>query len=558
MRKRYQFSPGIKTVAELKKDPAYDAYYGGLNKKDKAEYEDLLRQAFPDDNIEGFDFSKNHDKKALRRFVEEKARKNTSSTQSPPKVNTAEAGKNVNYPTSTEIDDYKKRIDEGVQWYKNNPYISKYDVNSDEAKTSKANNIKKAEEEALQKSQQKARKKIVEEYGNRVEKGTEWYKNNPSNPLVKAYGDRVAEGTEWYKNNSTIPKYDVNSDEAKAIRAASESNVDTISESAKNYGDRVSRGVEWNKNNPQTSVYDVNSAEAKAARKRAGEYRLDNLYEKTGFVHPNRPKTALEIAREKNKNAIKDDRGQVKYQPSENIRQRYVELEDNRQIARSNDLEKKLSAIENNESVKKTLNFTTRSDGSMSYSSKKDYEAAQKFINEQEAEYVKTYTDRLRNDAKYKLDEKISSFINNKNWEKEFSGMGAQQKVGLMSNLTEAQINMIKNKGLDLENIANWSEEQMGSVVKGLKEAEYMNDVKENLTREFREGVKQRANLAGYNKIASRESSVAAEMSKKMSGFKSVGKMAIGGALMYGLISALSDSGGQQSNAQLYGQQPLY
>ena len=43
-----------------------------------------------------------------------------------------------------------------------------------------------------------------------------------------------------------------------------------------------------------------------------------------------------------------------------------------------------------------------------------------------------------------------------------------------------------------------------------------------------------------------------------MPGFKTLGKMAIGGALMYSLVSALSDSGGQQSNAQLYGQQPLY
>ena len=194
----------------------------------------------------------------------------------------------------------------------------------------------------------------------------------------------------------------------------------------------------------------------------------------------------------------------------------------------------------------------------MSRSSKKDYESAQKFINDQEAEYVKTYTERFSNDAKYKLDEKISGFVNNEDWKIEFGKMGAQDKSNLMSNLTEAQINFVKKQNLELDNIANWSEDQMERVVKGLKEAEYMNDVKENLTKEFREGVKQRANLAGYNKIASRESSVASEMSKKMSGFKSVGKMAIGGALMYGLISALSDSGGQQSNAQLYGQQPLY
>lgn len=335
---------------------------------------------------------------------------------------------------------------------------------------------------------------------------------------LTSYKKRITEGIDWNRNTPHTSKYDVNSNEARAARAARESSETNVSEAASRYSDLVSRGVERNKNNPQSQAYDVNSAEAKKARAAAvanGEERLENLYKETGFVRTG-------------------------------------------DVYRAKDLDKRLTAIENNESVKKTLNFTTRSDGSMSYSSKKDYEAAQKFINEQEAEYVKTYIDGFKNDAKYKLDEKISSFVNNKNWEKEFGEMGAQQKVGLMSNLTEAQINMIKNKGLDLENIANWSEEQMGSVVKGLKEAEYMNDVRENLTKEFREGVKQRANLAGYNKIASRESSVAAEMSKKMSGFKSVGKMAIGGALMYGLISALSDGGGQQSNAQLYGQQPLY
>lgn len=266
---------------------------------------------------------------------------------------------------------------------------------------------------------------------------------------------------------------------------------------------------------------ELNSAEAKAKRA-SNEQRLENLYKETGFVSPS-----------SSDNAYNDN-------------------------ARSKDLEKRLSAIENNESVKKTLNYTTRSDGTMSRSSKKDYESAQKFINDQEAEYVKTYTERFSNDAKYKLDEKISGFVNNEDWKIEFGKMGAQDKSNLMSNLTEAQINFVKKQNLELDNIANWSEDQMERVVKGLKEAEYMNDVKENLTKEFREGVKQRANLAGYNKIASRESSVASEMSKKMSGFKSVGKMAIGGALMYSLVSALSDSGGQQSNAQLYGQQPLY
>ena len=68
-----------------------------------------------------------------------------------------------------------------------------------------------------------------------------------------------------------------------------------------------------------------------------------------------------------------------------------------------------------------------------------------------------------------------------------------------------------------------------------------------------------RGKAPNYARAVSQEGfKEAADMSKKMSGFKTLGKMAIGGALMYSLVSALSDSGGQQSNAQLYGQQPLY
>ena len=209
-----------------------------------------------------------------------------------------------------------------------------------------------------------------------------------------------------------------------------------------------------------------------------------------------------------------------------------------------------------NKSAKEALNYTVKSDGTFTESSitkmrniNNRIEAAQKNIENK-------IINRLAKSGKFKLDEEIDAFVGDKNWKKKFSSMGAVEKETFGSKFSDIQKEYIKSLNLELDNIGRWSEKDMEKVVKGLTSRDDIRSVvKKGLDSKFDTQLEKFADLS---RVRKEYGEIAKNTSQRMSGYKTLGRMALGGAFMVGLVSALSSNKGQQTNAQLYGQQPLY
>ena len=209
-----------------------------------------------------------------------------------------------------------------------------------------------------------------------------------------------------------------------------------------------------------------------------------------------------------------------------------------------------------NKSAKEALNYTVKSDGTFTESSitkmrniNNRIEAAQKNIENK-------IINRLAKSGKFKLDEEIDAFVGDKNWKKKFSSMGAVEKETFGSKFSDIQKEYIKSLNLELDNIGRWSEKDMEKVVKGLTSRDDIRSVvKKGLDSKFGTQLEKFADLS---RVRTEYGEIAKNTSQRMSGYKTLGRMALGGAFMVGLVSALSSNKGQQTNAQLYGQQPLY
>ena len=134
--------------------------------------------------------------------------------------------------------------------------------------------------------------------------------------------------------------------------------------------------------------------------------------------------------------------------------------------------------------------------------------------------------------------------------------MGAVEKETFGSKFSDIQKEYIKSLNLELDNIGRWSEKDMEKVVKGLTSRDDIRSVvKKGLDSKFDTQLEKFADLS---RVRKEYGEIAKNTSQRMSGYKTLGRMALGGAFMVGLVSALSSNKGQQTNAQLYGQQPLY
>ena len=215
---------------------------------------------------------------------------------------------------------------------------------------------------------------------------------------------------------------------------------------------------------------------------------------------------------------------------------------------------KELGSI--NTSAKEALNYTVKSDGSFTESSISKMRNINNRIDAAQKNIENKIVNRLAKSGKFKLDEEINAFVGDKNWKKKFLKMGATERETFGAKFSDTQKEYIKSLNLELDNIGRWSEKDMERVVNGLASREDIRSVvKKGLDSKFD------AQLAKFNdlsRIRKEYGQIAKNTSQKMSGYKTLGRMALGGALMVGLVSALSDNKGQQSNAQLYGQQPLY
>ena len=215
---------------------------------------------------------------------------------------------------------------------------------------------------------------------------------------------------------------------------------------------------------------------------------------------------------------------------------------------------KELGSI--NKSAKEALNYTVKSDGTFTESSiskmrniNNRIEAAQRNIEDK-------VVNRLAKSDKFALNEEVGTFISDKNWKKKFSAMGATERESFGAKFSDTQKEYIKSLNLELDKIGRWSEKDMERVVNGLSgRDDIRNVVKKRLDSKFDA---QLAKFADLSRVRKEYGDVAKSASQRMSGYKTLGRLALGGAFMVGLVSALSSNKGRQSNAQLYGQQPLY
>lgn len=215
---------------------------------------------------------------------------------------------------------------------------------------------------------------------------------------------------------------------------------------------------------------------------------------------------------------------------------------------------KELGSI--NKSAKEALNYTVKSDGTFTESSISKMRNINNRIEAAQRKIEDKVVNRLAKSDKFALNEEVCTFIGDKNWKKKFSAMGAAERESFGAKFSETQKEYIKSLNLELDKIGRWSEKDMERVVNGLSgRDDIRNVVKKRLDSKFDA---QLAKFADLSRVRKEYGDVAKSASRKMSGYKTLGRLALGGAFMVGLVSALSDNKGRQSNAQLYGQQPLY
>lgn len=215
---------------------------------------------------------------------------------------------------------------------------------------------------------------------------------------------------------------------------------------------------------------------------------------------------------------------------------------------------KELGSI--NKSAKEALNYTVKSDGTFTESSISKMRNINNRIEAAQRKIEDKVVNRLAKSDKFALNEEVCTFIGDKNWKKKFSAMGAAERESFGAKFSETQKEYIKSLNLELDKIGRWSEKDMERVVNGLSgRDDIRNVVKKRLDSKFDA---QLAKFVDLSRVRKEYGDVAKSASRKMSGYKTLGRLALGGAFMVGLVSALSDNKGRQSNAQLYGQQPLY
>lgn len=200
--------------------------------------------------------------------------------------------------------------------------------------------------------------------------------------------------------------------------------------------------------------------------------------------------------------------------------------------------------VKNNDTTKKALNYTVNSDGSYTKESINNRDAAKQFIEQEEKNYVEAAKAR----HKIPLNKEVQAFMTEKDSVKKMMGQGAEDKKKFFEQIPEEIRNSL---GIDIAEVGNMSEKRIESIRKSLINEDYLNKQAKAYKQQFREAINEDKRLAAIFKERASSSS---------SSIKTAGKYALGALAGAALVGALffGDNKGEQTNAQLYGQQPLY
>lgn len=215
-------------------------------------------------------------------------------------------------------------------------------------------------------------------------------------------------------------------------------------------------------------------------------------------------------------------------------------------------LAKKLNDIQNNTSIKEALNYTVNADGTYTENTKQNFAKAKEVLETNK----KAYVDEMVGEAKKKiaLDQKIEAFANGQTTAEDIIKMGAEDKRQLFDSIPE---NVRNSLGINLDEIGDMSQKQIEEIQQNLKNESYLDEIKKAYNKRFDQAIEDGGK---YNKIIRNGKATAENVAEKMSSYRTVGKYALGALAGTALIGALffGSNKGEQTNAQLYGQQPLY
>lgn len=215
-------------------------------------------------------------------------------------------------------------------------------------------------------------------------------------------------------------------------------------------------------------------------------------------------------------------------------------------------LAKKLNDIQNDTSIKEALNYTVNADGTYTENTKQNFAKAKEVLETNK----KAYVDEMVSEAKKKiaLDQKIEAFANGQTTAEDIIKMGAEDKRQLFDSIPE---NVRNSLGINLDEIGDMSQKQIEEIQQNLKNESYLDEIKKAYNKRFDQAIEDGGK---YNKIIRNGKATAENVAEKMSSYRTVGKYALGALAGTALIGALffGSNKGEQTNAQLYGQQPLY
>lgn len=211
------------------------------------------------------------------------------------------------------------------------------------------------------------------------------------------------------------------------------------------------------------------------------------------------------------------------------------------------ELNKRLETIKNDDSVKEALNYKVNADGSYTESTKENFEKANEVIKKNREEFIK---DRVAEvEKKIPMNTEFSSYTVD-----DIMNKGAEEKITLFGSIPEQARESL---GINLDKVGDMNKEQIEKVLKGIQNKDYLKTAEAELGKIYDSAI---GDNKKYSKIIRNGKATAEGVAEKMSSYKTAGKYALGALAGTALISALffGSNKGEQTNAQLYGQQPLY